>query len=111
MSILDSLSGLLSQQGGVQGLITATFQKSGGFDAVLAKLNDAGYGAKVNSWLGKGPNTPITADEIQSALGNQHLTQLASSMGVPMDKVAALLAQHLPVAVDSASPNGTLQAA
>lgn len=109
MSILDSLSSALGQQGGVAGLVASVFQNSGGFDGVLAKLNDAGYGAKVNSWLGQGPNTPITASEIQSALGNDHLRQLATSMGVPFDQVAGLISQHLPAAVDAASPSGTLQ--
>jgi uncharacterized protein YidB (DUF937 family) len=28
---------------------------------------------------------------------------------VPLDQVASLLAQHLPTAVDQASPTGTLQ--
>lgn len=109
MSLLDSLTGLLSQGGGIQGVLSNALAQAGGMPGVLAKLNDAGYGAKVNSWLGKGPNTPITADEIQSALGNDHLKQIATSLGVPFDQVAALISQHLPAAVDAASPNGTLQ--
>ena len=32
---------------------------------MLAQLNKAGLGEKVNSWLGKGPNQPLTADEIR----------------------------------------------
>jgi uncharacterized protein YidB (DUF937 family) len=95
MALFDSLAAVFVQQGGVQG--------------VLDKINAAGYGAKVNSWLGKGDNAPITADEIKGALGDQHLQQLATSLGVPMDKVAGLLSQQLPGAVDAASPNGTLQ--
>jgi uncharacterized protein YidB (DUF937 family) len=113
MGILDSLGGLLqsatNQEGGVSGLLAAAFQKAGGFEGVLAKLNDAGYGAKVNSWLGNGPNMPITNSEIEAALGNEHLKQLATSLGVPLDQVAGLVAQHLPAAVDNASPNGTVQ--
>ena len=38
----------------------------------------------------------------------QHLRQLAAQFGVPIDQISALLAQHLPNAVDQASPNGTL---
>jgi len=108
MGLLDALSGMFTQQGGVQGALTAALQNSGGMAGVLAKLNDAGYGAKVNSWLGKGPNTPITTDEIQSALGNDHLKQIAASLGLPMDQIASVISQHLPAAVDAASPNGVL---
>jgi len=109
MSILDSLTGLLSQQGGVQSMLTSALQNAGGMQGVLDKLNQAGLGAKVNSWLGQGDNTPITASEIQTALGNDHLKQLAGSLGVPLDQVAALVSQHLPGLIDAASPNGTLQ--
>jgi uncharacterized protein YidB (DUF937 family) len=113
MSLFDSLGGMLqgaaNQEGGLTGLVSAAFQKAGGFQAVLTRLNDAGYGAQVNSWLGKGPNMPITSEDIESALGNEHLKQIAATLGIPMDKVAGLVAQHLPAAVDTASPNGTLQ--
>lgn len=109
MGLLDGLTGLLNQSGGIQGVLTNVFAQAGGMSGVLNKLNEAGYGEKVNSWLGKGPNTPITADEIRSALGNDHLKQIATSLGVPLDQVAALISQHLPAAVDAASPNGTLQ--
>ena len=109
MSIPDSLGGLFAQQGGVQSVLTSALQTSGGFQGVLDKLNQAGLGAKVNSWLGQGENVPISAAEIQGALGNDHLRQLAARLGVPLDQVAALVSQHLPGLMDSASPNGTLQ--
>lgn len=108
MSILDSLTGLFSQSSGAQGLLTSVLSQSGGFESILGKLNDAGLGAKVNSWLGNGENQPLTVAELEGALGNQHLAQLAASFGVPMDKVASLLAQHLPAAVDAVSPNGVV---
>lgn len=109
MSILDSMTGLFSQQGGLQSALATVFDKSGGLQGVLDKLNASGYGERVNSWLGNGPNAPITAAEIQSALGNDHLKQIAASMGLPLDQVATALAQHLPGTVDAASPGGALQ--
>jgi len=97
--------------GGVSGLLNEALQDAGGLDGVVAKLNSAGLGEKVNSWLGKGPNTPLTEDEITSALGNQQLQQIATRLGIPLDAVAGTLAQHLPNAVDKASPDGTIVAA
>jgi uncharacterized protein YidB (DUF937 family) len=113
MGILDEMGGLLgagaNPEGGLGGLLTTALQKAGGFQGVLTKLNDSGYGAQVNSWLGKGPNMPITAEEIKDALGSDRLKQIATTLGLPLDQVAAIVAQHLPTAVDNASPNGTLQ--
>ena len=119
MSMLGGLGGLgglldaaIGQHpGGVSGVFGEALQGIGGFDGVIAQLNQAGLGEKVNSWLGKGPNQPLTADEIRSALSDQHLRQIASQLGIPLDQVAGTLAQHLPAAIDQASANGTVVAA
>ena len=76
---------------------------------VLQQLNASGFGAQVNSWLGNGPNQPLTVEQIHSALGNQKVQEIARSLGIPADKLAELLAKNLPQAVDKASPNGELQ--
>ena len=91
-------------------MMEEAFVDIGGLDGVIAKLNAAGLGEKVNSWLGQGANKPITADEIRSALSNDQVKQLAAKLGVPVDQVANLLAQHLPNAVSQASAAGSIQA-
>jgi len=115
MNLFDGLGGLggmienaLNQQGGMQALFSQALANVGGYDGVLAKLNQAGLGEQVSSWLSSGKNLPISADQIEAALGNDHLRQLAASFGVPVDQVASLLAQHLPTAVDQASPGGAI---
>jgi uncharacterized protein YidB (DUF937 family) len=113
MGLFDGISGILenaiaSHAGGLSGLMSEALSNFGGLDGIVAKLNDAGLGSKVNSWLGKGDNMPLTADEISSALGNAQLQELAVKLGVPMDQVSHVLAAHLPAAVDQASPNGVL---
>lgn len=79
-----------------------------GFDGIIGKLNEAGLGPQVNSWLDKGDNVPINADDLTSVLGNEQLIGLAAKLGISMDLVADVLAVHLPMAVDRASPNGVL---
>lgn len=119
MSLFGELGGLgglvekaiQSHPGGLSGLMQEAFADVGGLDGVIASLNSAGLGGKVNSWLGQGANTPITADEIRSALSNAQVKQLATKLGIPMDQVASVLAQHLPNAVSQASAAGTIQAA
>jgi uncharacterized protein YidB (DUF937 family) len=51
----------------------------------------------------------VTPEQIESALGNEQLQQLATHFGIPLDAVSKFLAEHLPNAVDQASPNGSVQ--
>jgi uncharacterized protein YidB (DUF937 family) len=64
---------------------------------------------QVKSWLGDGSNMKVSPEQIQSALGSDQLQQLAAHFGVPVDAVSKLLAEHLPQAVDQASPSGAIQ--
>lgn len=84
------------------------FNNAGGLNGILAQLEQAGLGDQVKSWIGTGSNLPISADQIKSALSSEQLHQLAQSFGVDIDQLAPLLAQHLPQAVDQASPDGVL---
>ena len=109
MGLFDQLAGVVenavkSHSGGLGGVMNDALGHLGGLDGVVKTLNDAGLGAKVNSWLGEGPNTPITADEIKSALTPEHLKQIAGKLGVPPNLVAEVLAQHLPTAVSGSNP-------
>jgi uncharacterized protein YidB (DUF937 family) len=51
----------------------------------------------------------ITPDQLRAALNSDQVKQIAQHFGVPVDEALKLLAQHLPNAVDQASPNGTIQ--
>ncbi len=80
----------------------------GGLNAIVAKLQQAGFGEQVRSWLGNGQNLPISADELRQVLGNETVRQLAARYHVPIDQLSQILAQELPKAVDHASPEGKL---
>jgi uncharacterized protein YidB (DUF937 family) len=80
----------------------------GGLNAIVAKLQQAGFGDQVKSWIGNGQNLPITAEQLQEALGSDTAKQLAARFNIPIDQLGKVLAQVLPTAVDHASPNGTL---
>lgn len=81
----------------------------GGLNGVLQQLQQNGYGQQVASWLGHGPNDPITAQDLAQALNNDHIRQVAEQMGLPYDQVLQGMAQALPDAVDKHSPDGQLQ--
>lgn len=118
MGILDSLGnspelkGILGQLGAA--VIPAVLGEvlgnggQGGLSAIVAKLEQAGLGEQVKSWIGTGQNLPITAEQLQQVLGSDMVKQLAARFGIPIDQLAQVLAQQLPTAVDHASPDGKL---
>jgi uncharacterized protein YidB (DUF937 family) len=118
MGILDSLEnseafkGALGQLGAavLPVVMSEVFGQGGqgGLSAIVAKLQQAGLGDQVKSWIGNGHNLPITAEQLQQALGTDTAKQLAARFNIPLDQLTKILAQQLPLAVDHASPNGTL---
>jgi uncharacterized protein YidB (DUF937 family) len=92
-------------------LISAALARTnlGDLQGLVNQLQQGGLGTQVQSWLGSGQNLPITADQLRAALGSDQVKQLAQHFGVDPDAALKLLAEHLPAAVDQASPGGTLQ--
>src|SRR5215470_13726197 len=116
MGLLDSLlAGTLSQAEAavVPNLISAALAKTnlGNLQGIVNQLQQGGLGPQVQSWLGSGANMSVTPDQLRAALGNDQVRQLAAHFGLPVDQVLNVLAQHLPTAVDQASPDGRLQPA
>jgi uncharacterized protein YidB (DUF937 family) len=114
MGILDELesSGILGKLGAavlpvVLGEVMGTGNQ-GGLNAIIAKLQQAGLGNEVKSWIGNGQNLPITADQVKQVLGSDVVRQLAAKYNIPVDQISEVLAHQLPIAVDQASPNGKL---
>jgi uncharacterized protein YidB (DUF937 family) len=117
MGLLDSLTGVLGgnssqiEGAAVPALISAALAKTnlGDLQGLANQLQQGGLGPQVQSWLGSGANRPVTPDQLQAALGSDQVRQLAQHFGVPVDAALQLLSEHLPGAIDQASPNGTLQ--
>lgn len=107
MSLLDSLTDNLdvNNLGKVAGPLQDMLSGDGA-QQILGKLNASGLGDKVQSWVGLTKNLPISAEQIQSALGNDTVKSIAEKVGIPTDKVAGALAHLLPQAVDKMTPDG-----
>ncbi|OAF17536.1 hypothetical protein AYJ54_05025 [Bradyrhizobium centrolobii] len=118
MGILDSLENnpafrsALSQLGAavLPAVLGEVFgnNNQGRLSAIVAKLEQAGFGNQVKSWLGNGQNLPISADQLRAVLGSDAVRQLAARYNIPVDQLSQILAQELPKAVDHASPDGRL---
>src|SRR5579859_4575875 len=102
-----------AEAAGIPALISIALQKSnlGNLQNLATKLEQGGLNEQVKSWLGNGPNLPVTAEQLRGALGDQQVKQLAEKFGIPIDGVLKLLADHLPTVVDQSSPNGELKSA
>jgi uncharacterized protein YidB (DUF937 family) len=118
MGILDSLENSPAFKGALGQLEAAVLPvvlsevlgngSQGGLNAIVAKLQQAGFGDQVKSWIGNGQNLPITAEQLQQVLGSDTVKQLAARFNIPVDQLGKVLAQALPAAVDHASPDGKL---
>jgi uncharacterized protein YidB (DUF937 family) len=116
MGLFDNLGGLKGMLGTIAAaegpaLVSAVLAKTnlGGLNGIVAQLQQGGLGSQVQTWLGSGANAQVSIDQIREALGDQHVQQIASQLGVPVDQALKFLTEHLPAAVDQASPNGTLE--
>ena len=93
---------------GATALLNNFIEKQGGLQNVVAQFEKNGLGDTMKSWISQGQNLPITADQIHQALGSDTVKTLAAKMGLPADKIAELLAQHLPQAIDKVTPDGKI---
>jgi uncharacterized protein YidB (DUF937 family) len=96
-AILAVLSGLLAQNGGLQGL--------------LNKFTQAGHGDTVSSWISTGQNQPISPDSVQHVIGPEQVNAIATKLGVDPAQASALVAKFLPHVVDQLTPNGAVDPA
>jgi uncharacterized protein YidB (DUF937 family) len=107
MGLLDGiLGGVIGAE--ALSLVKDYIEKHGGIEGVVAEFEKTGFGQQAKSWVSSGPNLPVTSEQIQQALGSEKLKELAAKFGIPVDKVAELLAKYLPTAVDKATPEGEL---
>src|SRR3979490_382597 len=118
MGIFDSLENSPALKGALGQLESAVLPvvlsevlgngSQGGLSAIVAKLQQAGLGDQVKSWIGNGQTLPITPEQLQQVLGSDAVKQLAARFNIPVDQLSKVLAQQLPKVVDHASPDGKL---
>jgi uncharacterized protein YidB (DUF937 family) len=83
----------------------------GGLQGLIAKFQQGGLGDIVSSWVGKGENLPISAEQLSGVLGNDTLQGLASQFGVNTQDLAGQLSSVLPGLVDKLTPDGEVPTA
>lgn len=115
MGLLDSIAGaVLGKLGGEQGSMAQIaldmFNQNGGLSGILDKFKENGLAEQAASWVGKGENLPISADQISSVLGSGAIADMAAKFGMDPADLSAKIAEHLPTVIDKMTPNGEVTA-
>lgn len=78
----------------------------GGLGDLVARFAQGGLGDVIGSWIGHGPNAPITGDQITNVLGSDAISKIAAQLGVSHADAASQLSQILPEVVHRLTPDG-----
>jgi uncharacterized protein YidB (DUF937 family) len=78
----------------------------GGLGGLLEKFQQTGQGDVVKSWVGSGPNQPISPGQLSSALGPSLIKTLAEKTSMSEQDVTAQRSNILPGFVDKLTPQG-----
>jgi uncharacterized protein YidB (DUF937 family) len=73
---------------------------------LLKNLTTGGLGDLVQSWVGKGKNQRLSADQVKSALDSKTLSGIASQLGLSEDAAASKVAGALPQLINKLTPDG-----
>ena len=109
MSLLDGLLGGLVG-GEMTTVVNSFIQQHGGLQGMVTQFEKQGLGPTVQSWIGNGPNQPISADQVHQVFGSGMLSQLAAKAGMNPQDLAQKLSQVLPGAIDKLTPDGKVPA-
>lgn len=106
---LGSLMSLASDPGRAQQALSGLLEQAGGITGLMERFNQVGLSETVASWVGTGENAPLSAADLESALGGDVLQGFASKLGMDGSQLSPLLAQFLPQIVDQLTPNGQIE--
>jgi uncharacterized protein YidB (DUF937 family) len=117
MSLLDNIAAvadsLLSGSDKQKQLVSAALSRlsdpaTGGLLSLVNTLRQLGLDDVVSSWISTGENKPISSEQVQNALGEGEINQMAQNMGVSRQEVSTGLAGLLPQLIDKLTPDGKL---
>ena len=117
MSLLDNLESQVISKvlGGTSnplatGILQMIQNQPGGLQGLVRSFHEKGLGGLASSWVGTGPNAPVTSDQIHQVLGSDQVNALAAKAGISYDAAGSAIAQLLPTIVDRLTPNGQVPA-
>jgi uncharacterized protein YidB (DUF937 family) len=102
------IGGLLGQLRSSLGGASAGGILSGGLGELVDRFKQSGHGETADSWVGTGPNKPVSSSQLEEAIGRETLDSLSKQTGLSREELLARLSRELPNAVDKYTPQGRL---
>ena len=87
-------------------VLTSLLQQNGGLGGLLDKLRNGGMGSEADSWVGRGSNMQISPNQLQAALGDQSVAQMAQQTGLDSSTLLESLSAYLPEIINQLTPDG-----
>ena len=109
MDILNTVKSAIGggdQKGDLMSSVMELLGGQGGLNGLVSQFASKGLGDIIGSWIGTGKNLPISADQLQSVLGNDTVKNLASKLGMDSGALTSQLSNLLPDVVDKLTPDG-----
>ena len=102
--LMNMLNG--NQQQNATGFGSQSGGTAGGLGNLISSFEQAGLGHIVQSWVGNGPNQPVSPQQMQTVLGEDQVHNMANQSGLAPQDFLSLLGQYLPALVDRMTPSG-----
>ncbi len=108
------LGAQMSQQlgnkaGGILQAVTRLTEGEGlNLSGLSSMLEQNGLGEQVKSWLGDGENQEISSEQLQEAIGEEKIAEVASELGVEQGDALESLRSALPNILNNASEGGSI---
>jgi len=107
---VDSKFGLGAGKAGslLTAILSLIQEQSGGLAGFLDRFRSAGLGDMVSKWLSGGPAQPVSSESLQSALGQNTLSSIASRTGISLSTATSALGFMLPKLIQTLAPGGAI---
>jgi uncharacterized protein YidB (DUF937 family) len=100
--------GVLGGLGGLLGGASVGSVLSGGLGDLVERFKQNGQGQAAESWVSRGPNQQLGAEQLEQAIGPDVLNTLSQQTGLSRQELLSRLTRELPEAVDKFTPEGRL---
>ena len=76
--------------------------------SIAQKFRESGLDEQVSSWISKGQNLPVVGEQIERALGNDAVANIANKLGITQAQAKDEIAEAVPEVVDEMTPDGQI---
>jgi uncharacterized protein YidB (DUF937 family) len=111
MGLFDNVAGavlgkMMGDKGGMAQIALDMFNQNGGLSGILDKFKEGGLAEQAASWVSKGENMPISAEQLSGVLGSDAIAGMAAKFSISPETLSAQIAEHLPTVIDKMTPDG-----